>query len=302
MHNSECLDDQESWNFTRRLKSDTTEGSLTTRQEQRMLALVLSDVLALGLRISAITSIVNRLEEDSAAASWQDMILAHLPAGPFRSAVMINRLVDSQLQTDLLIETQEFHTRLATANAMTLAFCKYPADLRHKGGVHIEVLVGAWRDLCECVILLLTALQSVTTGENRALSAKHLPSTVALLSSCANGGAPCVMADLTVEIPGLAERRRHPRWIVELPITLLLGDSEAEALLVNISLSGCCILTKEVFNDFEMISFETQSGRLLRGQIVWSKDQTYGIRLAEPLLANDPLIADALLTINRHNH
>ncbi len=300
--NGEMLDEQASWDFTRSLRIDEPDRSLTARQEQRMLALMLNDMLSLGLRISAITSIVNRIEEDPTAANWQDMVLVHLPMGPFRSEALINSLMESQLATDILVDTQELHSRLATASSMTLAYCRYPAELRHKGGVHIEVLVGAWRDLCECLISLLTNFQSAVADENRVKFAKQFPSTVALLSSATNGGSPCVMADLTLEIPGLAERRRHQRWVVELPVKLILGASEAEALLVNISLGGCCILTTESFNNLEMISFETESGRRLKGQIQWSDNRTHGLRFAEPLQTSDPLIVEALRITHKNNH
>lgn len=266
--------------------------STTVLRERRLATLLLSELQSLALLLCAATSVVNRLEENISGVS-QDALVAYLPPEPCTSIELAGRLVETNLDTHILSDLQEFHARLATARSMTLRFDKYPAELRHKGGVHIEALAGIWRDLCEQMTELMRALQSVTPNDQSSSYSLHWTRTLRLLSVCANGGSPCVMPDGSVEVPGLVERRRQKRWMVDWPVMLALGPMDVEATIVNISVGGFCLRTSETLRCSEWIYVELQVDRRLSGQVAWSKGQTYGIQFATPLAAEDPIIIAA---------
>ena len=282
--------DPDAWGVS---AASPSRSALTTTalRERRLVTLLLSELQSLALPIGAATSVVNRLEENISGIS-QDALVAYLPPEPCTSTELAGSLVETNFDTHILSDLQDFHARLATARSMTLRFDKYPAELRHKGGVHIEVLAGIWRDLCEQMTELICALQSVTPNDKSSHSLQRA-GTLKLLSACANGGTPCVMSDGSIEVPGLAERRRQQRWMVDWPVTLALGTMDVEATIVNISLGGFCLRTSETLQCSEGICVELQVDRRLSGQVVWSKGQTYGIQLATPLTAEDPIIIAA---------
>jgi hypothetical protein len=229
-----------------------------------------------------------------ADSNWQDILVAHLPISTGGSVALVGQLVCSDVPTDILVDLQDVQSRLHTANALTLSFCRFPAEQRYKGGVHIEVLVGAWRDLCEATVAVIGALPSLSSNGGQLLSTKHINNTRNLLSSCANGGSPCVTEDGSLEIPGIAERRRDPRWLVEWPIALLLGPTNEPALLINISAGGCCIITTEQLRNGEILRFLTDSGRELCGKVAWSQARYHGIKFSQSLDIADPLLRLAM--------
>ena len=287
------FDEQETVDF----RSMTTEKSrvaiLTSQQESRILALLTHDVLSTGSRVASVTSVINRLERDATEYCWEDILLVHLPINNSSAAALARQLICSDIPTDVLVQVQDLSIRLTAANALTLSFCRFPADQRHKGGVHIEVLIGAWRDLSEAAFSLIGLLKSSKYMDQQYVSTSSLVDTQNMLSSCANGGSPCVMDDFSLEIPGIAERRHHPRWLVDWPITILLGPSEKQATLVNISAGGCCVCTTETLRIGERLSLLTESGRGLSGKVVWTKARYYGLQFSHPLETTDPLLGSA---------
>ena len=113
------------------------------------------------------------------------------------------------------------------------------------------------------------------------------------LKACMNGGAPCLMNDGSVEVPGLAERRRETRWTVNWRAVLLLGPDESEAIVRDISRSGIGLKTGIALSRGESITFCLSSTRVLRGAVMWVDRDLYGIRLNIPLEADDDIILAA---------
>ena len=218
-----------------------------SRSEVRIVKLLLTEVTVLGRQISAVTSIVNAMEADRATRHLHDALLTYRPADPIVSTALAAKLLETNVSIDVLERLQEFHARLTLALSMTVAFCRNPSDMRarHKGGVHIEVLAGAWRDLSSHTSSLLASLR-VAAGQCETPDALRDRSDIALiLSRCANGRSPCLTQDGSVEVPGMAERRKEARWSVDWCVTVLLGPSDVEATVLNISRSGISLRMDE---------------------------------------------------------
>ena len=264
------------------------------RSEVRILKLLLAEVTILGRHISSVTSIVNAMEADGATRHLHDALLTYRPADPIVSTALAAKLLDTNVAIDVLEQLQEFHARLTLTLTMTVAFCRNPRDMRHKGGVHIEVLAGAWRDLSRHAASLLEALR-VAAGEGETPDALRDRSDIAIiLSTCANGGSPCVKLDGSIEVPGMAERRKETRWPVDWGATVLLGPSDVEATVLNISHSGICLrLDEGEVTIGQTICMALAGGRRLVGTVVWCRRELYGFRLSVPLLDGDPIVLAA---------
>ena len=265
-----------------------------TRIEVRIATLLLIEVTVLGRHISAVTSIVNAMEADGATRHLHDALLTYRPADPLVSTALAAKLLETNVAFDVLERLHEFHARLTLSLGMTVAFCRNPSDIHHNGGVHLEVLAGVWRDLSSHTSCLLASLR-VAAGQCETPDASQDCSEIAvILSTCAKGGSPCLTRDGSIEVPGMAERRKETRWPVAWCAMVLLGPSDVEATVLNISRSGICLRMDE--GDVaigETLCMALAGGRRLVGTVIWCRGELYGFRLSVPLLDGDPIILSA---------
>lgn len=264
---------------------------LSPAESQRLLFLVRNELQSQAYLVSAVGSLVNRL----AAGTDKDaeILLAYLPPEAHSTIALLDKLIGSSLPAAVLGDLQEVVSRLESARTMTKAFCREHKHQTVRGGVHIEVLAGAWQDLAECAAALLRTLAGHASGGDGGTRSEQVSRVIAMLIEVANGRSPCVRADRSVEIPGWAERRREPRWVVDWPVRMTAPGGFAPARVLNVSQSGICLSTDVLLRHLETVSIEAGRGRRLPGQVMWSKGSQHGIRLFMSLAAADPLIVAA---------
>jgi hypothetical protein len=264
---------------------------LTPAESQRLLMLVRNELQSQAYLVSAVGSLVNRIaagiDEDA------EILLAYLPPEAHSTIALLDKLVGSDLPAAHLGDLQEVVSRLESARTMTKAFCHEHRQGAVRGGVHVDVLAGAWQELAECAAALLRNLVEHTGGPGDASRSTSVSRLIAMLISVANGHSPCVQADCSVEIPGWAERRRESRWVVDWRVSISAADGLGTAHILNISQSGLCLATDLPLRQLENISIEAGRGRRLPGQVMWSKGNQHGVRLFTNLAASDPLIVAA---------
>lgn len=268
----------------------SARAELTPAESQRLLFLVRNELQSQAYLVSAVGSLVNRL----AAGTDKDaeVLLAYLPPEAHSTIALLDKLIGSSLPAAVLGDLQEVVSRLESARTMTRAFCREPRRQSVRGGVHVEVLAGAWRDLSECLGALLRTLSSQAVADSTT-RAEQLTSVISMLAEVANGHWPCVRADACVEIPGWAERRREPRWAVDWQARVSAPGGLAPARILNVSQGGLCLATDVPLRHLETVSVEAGRGRRLPGQVMWSKGTRHGVRLFMSLAGSDPLIVAA---------
>ena len=209
---------------------------LSPAESQRLLFLVRNELQSQAYLVSAVGSLVNRL----AAGTDKDaeILLAYLPPEAHSTIALLDKLIGSSLPAAVLGDLQEVVSRLESARTMTKAFCREHKHQTVRGGVHIEVLAGAWQDLAECAAALLRTLAGHASGGDGGTRSEQVSRVIAMLIEVANGRSPCVRADRSVEIPGWAERRREPRWVVDWPVRMTAPGGFAPARVLNVSQSG----------------------------------------------------------------
>lgn len=273
--------------------------------EQRVLALTLRQVSDLALLISASASIVNRLERDITGETPEAVLMAYLPGVLSPDAELTHALIRSNLPIEVVAETQGFYTRLAAVRAMTASYCRFPAELAVKGGVHIETLACGWRELASQTRMLIGALANLAValdaGAREPAAAARYGRTLYLLGACAEGGSPCVMADGSVEIPDILERRRHQRFTVDWLGYAYIADCVADVRIVDISAGGLCMVAAGQ-NGGSAAAGLPEKGRViveivgqcrLTGTVAWHAATSYGVLFDQPLEPGHALLAAA---------
>jgi hypothetical protein len=249
------------------------------------------EVAGLAGPISAATSVVNTMSALPPEFVRAETLIPSLPPEPIVYPALVERLAISDVPANLFDTIHHFYTRLGHAVRLARAFASHPADLPFRGGVHIEVLTGAWRDLAEHAIGLIeqlteTGLLDGSQSHPRAGDADEA------LARAADGGWPCVMEDGSVEVPGLSERRRHERYRVSWPARLRHDDVMLPVSIDDVSAGGFALSGPDQLALSVPVELELM-GRMLTAHVAWSTGTRFGIRLAVPLRPGDPILQAA---------
>lgn len=279
---------QDKLTFAAERPATGARAELSPAECQRLVFLVRNELQSQGYLIAAVGSLANMLAAGIEADAG--VLLAYLPPEAHSTIALLDKLIGADLPPAVLGDLQEVVSRLESARTMTKAFCREHTTEAVRGGVHVDVLAGAWRDLGECAATLLGMLSGHTSGSAQT---EHASRVIALLTEVANGHSPCVRPDGSVEIPGWAERRREQRWVVDWPVRVSAPGGFAPARILNLSRNGLCLSTEVLLRHLETVSIEASPGRRLPGQVMWSKGNRHGVRLFMSLAASDPLIVAA---------
>ena len=261
--------------------------------DERLLQAVASEIASLAGPIAAAASVVNALAGMEPSCIREDALPPNIPMEPVVYPAVLNRLARADLPPELFAEIQHFHVRLGHARKAALAYCAGKEAPPLKGGVHLDVLAAAWRDLSAAAIKLLDFLAPATAapGPSPWAVGAH-PRCQELLASAAGGGWPCVMSDGSVEMPGIAERRRHARYPVSWSAGMLRGGEMLAIRIEDVSVGGVGVSSSAPVAINEQVIVELM-GRMLSGNVSWRAARRFGIKLAVPLRVDDPIVVSA---------
>lgn len=248
---------------------------------------VASEVATLAGSIATVASLFNAAEI-SPAADHQH-VLAIMPPEPVVYPAVVPEL--ASLQPELIGQIQHFHVRLAFARRATAAKLQAdPATTGSSYGIPTEVLADIWRELCQAAIDILD--NAVARGVELDQQATRLPRLCNILARAAAGETPCIMADGTLEIPGIAERRQQPRYAVSWQGWLQAGGDWRPITLFDISRGGIGAegdIGVEVDQRVSLVVGDHN----LQGKIAWASAARFAVQLDAPLAHDDKLLAAA---------
>lgn len=257
----------------------------------RLISLVCRDLVCLGFQMAAVTSAINQAQGQGKPAAGRNAVLGFLPGDARLGRNWLEQLLYSTVSTSLILDIREFYARFESVRSLTVSYYQNQYSPRQPDGVNQDILAGSWQQLCWRLSTLIDSA-SKAYPVLRTVAGQH-ENVRKLLAACANGGAPCMLSDGTIEVKGWVERRKEARWPVDWNAVLLLGLQDASAKVINISVGGACIQTSVQLNLSELITYELASGRRLVGEVRWSSSHTYGTRFIKPLAADDPIFLDA---------
>lgn len=267
-----------------------------TRRQNKLALAALQEVRTTSLLICAITSIVNKLSRVGEQSITHDALLAHLPEPPTYMNEIADQMLDADFNSELYAAFREFRLRLEIARTLSLQFCRYPAEVCMKGGVHIDVLSGTWCLLCKAGAALLRRVHAGYQLDLGPEGSMHFFRTIDLLRSCANGHSPCVKSDGSVEVPGFIERRKEERLMVDWSAIAIVAKTAMPAQIVDLSAGGAKFVSLVVLQPSQRTSLRLPSGRTLDGVIAWTNASVNGMRFDRPLASDDPLLSEAAET------
>lgn len=273
-------------------KIGTTDTCADARQAERLVHAVAGEISGMAGLVAAAASVVNALANAGASRTREASLLPHMPPEPVLYPKIVERLALAELPPGVFDTIQRFYSRLRHVRGITLAFASCDADLVFKGGVHIEVLAGAWCGLCEDTIDVMELLGDTSKTCHAASPSVDVAGCGKKLARAASGGWPCVKPDGSIEVPGLAERRSQMRHPVSWPARMLLHGSMAAVRIENVSEGGFGMSCDTRPAVGEQIVVELMD-RLLTGLITWSAGRRCGIKLTVPLPPGDAIISAA---------
>ena len=267
-----------------------SEGSASA---ERLLLAVSSEIASMAGSIAASASVVNALASGRHPCVRQATLSPNLPMEPAVYQAVLPKLAVAELAPELFAEIQHFHVRLGYSRKSALAFCEGSNEPPMKGGVHLDVLAAAWRDLCASTLEILDLLARNTALDGLSgWAVAALPRCQEMLASAARGGCPCIMTDGSVEVPGIAERRQHVRHLVSWSAGMLRGGDMLTSRIEDVSIGGLGVTSRAEVAIDEPVIIDLM-GRMLSGHVSWTAPQRFGVRLAVPLSETDPLFAAA---------
>ncbi len=260
---------------------------------ERLLLAVASEIASMAGSIAASASVVNGLSSGRHPSVRQATLSPNLPMDAVVYQAVLPKLAVADLPPELFAQIQHFHVRLGHARKSALAFCEGSNEPPLKGGVHLDVLAAAWRDLSASTLEILALLARSTPLEGPSRWAvAALPRCQEKLASAASGGWPCIMTDGSVEVPGIAERRQHVRYPVSWSAGMLRGGDMLTIRIEDVSLGGLGVSSRANVSIDEPVIIDLM-GRMLSGHVSWSATHRFGVRLAVPLSEADPLFTAA---------
>lgn len=163
----------------------------------------------------------------------------------------------------------------------------------------LDELAAAWQRAAQELDLALTLmdksglLQShggvVTTHNNQG------PERVGQLLALAISGETLTSGGMQVsdkgEMPNWAERRRWERQESNMSCIVIVPGERRAAIIRNVSLGGALVDNMPPLPRMTPVTIEMASGRVLTAKIMWSRDNSVGVKFDHQLQYNDPLVA-----------
>jgi hypothetical protein len=113
-----------------------------------------------------------------------------------------------------------------------------------------------------------------------------------LLTTAANGEtlvSSGLVAARRGDLPEWVERRRWDRQNFNMKCVVTVRGNAYEATIRNISLGGALLAGMPSLMRMTPLTIETETGRRLQASVMWSRDQSLGVKFDQQLHYDDPL-------------
>ncbi len=298
------LVDDEPFDFASFAMPNAADGSVSTthgragRLDVGLLQLLGSELADLAGSIAATTSVANAAASANGPAVDFQAIARYLPPQPHLYPVLIGQLAAGKADVSIVNAIQHFHARLhgvceSTRSAIEALNAEAPHfETGRIEAARLRFIADAWQELCSATIEIADVIDG-TCGVGDGLLRRSLRH----LTQAAAGGFPCIGLDGIIEVPGLVERRRAPRYPVCWAAQATVEGRDSFVVVENLSRTGLGATCSRHLLKGSAIEIELHSTlgvRRLAGRIAWSKGDRFGVLLATSLGDADPLIVAAI--------
>lgn len=252
----------------------------------RVLNQLQNAILQEAVFVAASAGVANALEQQTPGVSRHAIAIV-LPEESLYRKWLPDIEDGSDEGYQLSARVHDLVARIGLARRMSLAFVEAGAG---ETPVDPDMLGDAWRRAAAsakaAITLIDAAIGNVDGGGPLVASGPIL----ALLTSAVAGETACVDPDGKVSVPGWVERRRAPRRVHNLEITVESAGHEYPSTLKDVSSTGAGLDGDVPAAPADPVVLWLADGRQLRGRVAWNSGKRYGVHFDRPLPANDPLL------------
>lgn len=257
--------------------------------EQRLLLISMNELDGVSRLVAVTGSIANALAANASQAPARTNLSAFLPA-VLKTVPALQTLPDLPVATVSAI--QALDAGLDALKKMTTAFANGYGEAG-RAGLNIETIADGWRRLASLAITVREDLSEIAFPETLDAMRPFAKGIDRMLSATAAGLSPCVADDGQIEIPGLAERRRSPRFATGWRIKVIHNGKACDAILADLSAGGAGLngLTNCRLGD--SLELKLSADRKLNAVVKWVSRDRCGAGFIVRLTEDDPLLIKA---------
>ena len=165
-----------------------------------------------------------------------------------------------------------------------------------KAGVHpaltrreLQPLQTPWSATCALAGVALAALDEATRSRLAREYAENSHIISGFLREATTGDGSRLNEWGELSLPVLAQRRLHPRRLLDRACRLIIGGQSIAAVLHDASRNGFGVTCREPLAPGSSLVIELEDGRRLQATVARTHGAVTGIHLAMPLSLNDPM-------------
>lgn len=274
--------DLDIWNF------DAPDAEVP--QTHPLMEKLVADTHSAALMTAAVTSVINAFKEAAAHEPSQLRQYVPTPGGMILGLEMLAREAHLSVEADAAVRAFFSHLEPCLLEMESYFADAHTMGIGRANALHRYSLASSWRLVCLSAGDAVEALASET--EDRLPDLYNLSAGILnrLLDAAARGQSPCLNADGKPYLPALPQRRQGARRVLHQPATLNCGGDVIRVFVRDVSQGGLGLERVRRVKDGDLVTVTLQTGRTFTGTVVWRKGARAGVRLADQLAPNDPLL------------
>jgi PilZ domain len=244
-----------------------------------------------ALATAIITSGINALRRSYNGVT-ATVLKPYLDTSQSYAAHIKHALLDTIDGVDDLYAITEFQDKFSDGRAV---WDNYSGDVESIGiaraaALYQCLLEEVWRDCCRSARCALDELETLLGSELPPLYLQNHKVLAALLGGAASGLSPCFDEYRQLYAPPLPQQRRWPRRAVLQDCRVLIDGVSVDGFVRDASAGGLGLDRLPPLKRGQLITVTMESGRSFHGVIAWFSNQSAGLKFAEALQVNDPLL------------
>jgi hypothetical protein len=253
-----------------------------------LLESLVSDVHSLALHVATLAMMISaNLRSDE---TWTLRGCRHLIHDDFKPLTLTLRYSE-QIGLDAQVATRlsELCKAVCEAQTRVVPLLQVSAPTKQQRD-QIQSLSDCWRRLASRMAATLAAIEPIVRAR---LNSTYIDDSTTLrefLRRAADNDTSSVDAAGVIRPPGLKQRRRGPRVVVNQAFTLETETGSHSARLDDVSRLGLGVICDLPLSAGQRVAVVLPGGRRLQASIVHSNRPRFGMTLAEPLSDRDPLL------------
>lgn len=250
---------------------------------------IFGDFINTSILVAATAGIANALASERPDCNPR-LLTRHLPPIPAMFAQSYLELCTTTGSHPFVADLATFYSRLRKSRNLLACAGALAEHASRPMPLDLAAVAMDWRQLAHQALKLIDENMALAGIRNGTVGAR-CELVAGLLAEAHVGGAPCLTAVGTVDLPAWADRRARKRTPKNLQAILLIGGGFQSAVVVDASERGLGVVGLRDVTAGESVLLLIRPGANIAGQIAWVNGPRAGIKLDEPLPAGSRFLA-----------